>query len=300
MDIDTSHLTHDELRQLKALSQRSDSKGLVHFTSHLAAIALCAWALQHSLGSVFMAPALIVQGLLLVFLFAPLHETLHRTAFRSRWLNDCVAFVLGALLLLPSHWFRAFHFAHHRFTQDPALDPELAFPKPSTWRQYLIHVSGYGYWSGQVQTLFRLAFSRQRQPYETERERPALAREARILLALYGLIALLSFVFQSWSAILFWLGPLLLGQPFLRLYLLAEHWSCPLIPNMLANSRTTRSNPLVRWLAWNMPYHAEHHSHPALPFHALPKAHALLAPKIQITAKSYSAVQRDYWRALKG
>ena len=41
----------------------------------------------------------------------------------------------------------------------------------------------------------------------------------------------------------FWLLPLLLGQPFLRLFLLAEHAGCPHEPDMLKNSRTTRTNP---------------------------------------------------------
>ena len=47
-----------------------------------------------------------------------------------------------------------------------------------------------------------------------------------------------------------------LGQPALRLYLLAEHTGCPAVPDMLANSRTVLTNAVVRWLAWNMPFHA--------------------------------------------
>ena len=40
---------------------------------------------------------------------------------------------------------------------------------------------------------------------------------------------------------------------------------------MLENSRTTYTNALVRFLAWNMPFHAEHHAWPSIPFHALPR-----------------------------
>ena len=49
----------------------------------------------------------------------------------------------------------------------------------------------------------------------------------------------------------------------------------------------------MRRLAWNMPFHAEHHAHPALPFHALPAAHALLAARIAVQADGYVAVQRE-------
>jgi fatty acid desaturase len=62
---------------------------------------------------------------------------------------------------------------------------------------------------------------------------------------------------------------------------------------MLRNTRTTRSLALVRRLAWNMPYHAEHHACPWLPFHALPAAHRLLGGKIAIQASGYIAVNRE-------
>ena len=47
----------------------------------------------------------------------------------------------------------------------------------------------------------------------------------------------------------FWILPAVLGQPWLRLYLLAEHTGCPLVPDMLANTRTTFTNPVVKALA---------------------------------------------------
>lgn len=46
-----------------------------------------------------------------------------------------------------------------------------------------------------------------------------------------------------------WLVPVLLGQPFLRLYLLAEHGDCPKVANMFQNTRTTFTNRIVRFLA---------------------------------------------------
>src|SRR3546814_7261254 len=89
-----------------------------------------------------LAPALLAHGIVLVFLFAPLHETIHRTAFRRRALNDAVARVAGFLLVLPADYFRAFHLQHHRFTQDRRRDPELAAPPLAGRRAYLWHVSG--------------------------------------------------------------------------------------------------------------------------------------------------------------
>jgi len=70
------------------------------------------------------------------------------------------------------------------------------------------------------------------------------------------------------------------------------------VPDMLANSRTTLTNGLVRFLAWNMPFHAEHHTFPAVPFHALPALHRRLAPVIKVKTPGYIAAQRSILKGL--
>jgi len=277
---------------LKALSRRSDGRGLMQLGTHLVALGatgvLVAWA-----GATWwLAPALAVHGVVLIFLFSPLHETIHRTAFRSRALNDGLAWICGAVILLPPDYFRAFHFAHHRYTQDTERDPELALLQPKDLGLYLLRVTGLPYWRERITTLFRHAFTgRVAQPFVAARLAPAVVREARLLLLTYAGIAAASVALESGAALIYWIVPAVLGQPALRLYLLAEHTGCPFVPDMLRNSRTTRSNWLARRLAWNMPYHAEHHAYPALPFHALPAAHELLKDRIEVQASGYGAAQ---------
>jgi fatty acid desaturase len=278
---------------LKALSRRSDVRGVVQLAGHCGALAATATLVALTTESLWIGPALVAHGIVLSFLFAPLHETIHRTAFRSRWLNDAVAWICGAVLVLPPRYFRAFHFAHHRHTQDPARDPELARAKPASWREYLGHVSGLPFWRERITTLCRQARGRVSEDFIPSRERLAVVREARVLLAVYAAIALASIASGTWIAVVFWVVPALLGQPALRLYLLAEHTGCPMVPDMLKNSRTTTTNWPLRRLAWNMPYHAEHHAYPALPFHALPAAHSTLAARITVQAPGYIAVHRE-------
>ena len=295
----TTAAAADERRALLHLSARSDAHGLGQLAHHLAALLATGSAVALARGSLWLAPALLLHGLVLVFLFAPLHETVHRTAFRSRRLNDAVAFVCGAALMLPPEYFRAFHFAHHRHTQDPERDPELRTAKPGSLGGYLWQVSGLPFWGERITTTVRHAQGRAGDPFIARHLRPRIVREARCLLGLYALLALVSIAAGSAALAVFWVGPALLGQPFLRMYLLAEHTGCPLVPEMLRNSRTTRSTALVRRLAWNMPYHAEHHAHPALPFHALPAAHALLEERVAVQAPGYVAVQREILSTLE-
>jgi len=47
-------------------------------------------------------------------------------------------------------------------------------------------------------------------------------------------------------------------------------------------------------LMWNMPFHAEHHLYPSLPFHALAQAHRQLAPQLAVLAPGYLAVHRGF------
>ncbi len=287
-------------RRLKNISARSDIKGLGRLASHLGALGATGGAVALGQGTVWFLPATLLHGLVLVFLFAPLHETIHRTAFRNRRLNDAVAWLCGAVLVLPPAYFQAFHFAHHRHTQDPERDPELAIPKPAGLKAYLRTASGLPYWWERLTTTGAHAAGRVTEPFIPPTQKPRLVREARILLTLYGALATASVVAGSWLAVSYWLVPALLGQPFLRLYLLAEHTGCPLVSDMLRNSRTTRSNAVVRWLAWNMPYHAEHHAYPALPFHALPDAHAMLKDEISVQASGYLTVQRQIIAGFSG
>lgn len=103
----------------------------------------------------------------------------------------------------------------------------------------------------------------------------------------------ISFVFTQPWFITYWLLPLAVGQPILRLILLAEHTGCTLDNNPLSNTRTTLTWLPLRLLMWNMPFHAEHHLYPSIPFHALPQAHQDLQEHLAICDSSYLRVNQN-------
>jgi fatty acid desaturase len=286
-------------REMRELRRLSDWPGSWHLALHLAAL-LAAGCLVALAPDIFWRiPAQALEGAIFIFFFSPLHETIHRTAFRNRRFNDWAAAVIGFLLILPADYFRFFHFCHHRYTQDPLRDPELATPKPSSLGQWLVVVTGLPVWRTHVMGVLRHAAGKIDEPYLTAVPARRVTREARIHLGLYTLVAAVSLALRSTTILEFWVVPALLGQPWLRLYLLAEHTGCPLVPDMLANSRTTLTNGIVRFFAWNMPYHAEHHAFPAVPFHALPRLHQRLAPALKVVAPGYIAAQRSILKGLK-
>ncbi len=288
---------HETLRALPAdlrrdLTTRSDRAGLLHLAGHGGAIAVTsALVLAGVPGWPLLLP---VQGVLLVFLFTLLHETVHETPFASLRLNRIVGAVAGFVVVVPPLWFRYFHLAHHRHTHDPARDPELAGTRPMTKARYLWHLTGLPTWAANLRTLVANAW---RVPGDAWIPGPARRRvtvEARGYLLAYAALLTVALGPALWL----WVVPVLLGQPFLRAYLLAEHTRCPHVADMLENTRTTLTGRLVRFVAWNMPYHAEHHVWPTVPFHRLPALHALLRDRLRVTAPGYRAFNASLWADL--
>lgn len=112
-------------------------------------------------------------------------------------------------------------------------------------------------------------------------------------------MALLSGVSGSLAPALYWAVPVLLAQPVLRAFLLAEHTGCALVPEMTHNTRTTLTGGMVRLLGWNMAFHAEHHLHPSVPFHALPRLHIYIVSRLTRLSPGYRAAHQEIRATLR-
>jgi fatty acid desaturase len=284
-----------ERQPLAELNTLRDGPGWRRLGSHLATVLLggVLWRLD-GLPWALRLFGLVVSGIGLATCFAPLHECGHRTVFRSKRLNDGVAWLMGLLSFYNASFYRRYHQWHHRYTHQPGLDPELEDPVPTTLAGYLREISGWNWWTGKLRGHARLLWGDLSAiPYMSPELIPQLRRSIRLQFAVYVVLAALSLMaangFLFWS----WLLPLAIGQPVLRLLLLAEHTGCAYGDDGLTNTRTTLTLAPVRWLMWNMPFHAEHHLYPSLPFHALPAAHRWIGPRLQHLDRGYLAVHRD-------
>ena len=83
---------------LKRLSERSDVQGFARYTIHWLLIAAGAALVAWTRGTWWVLPAMFLQGWFLIALFAPVHESVHFTAFKSRRLNV----VLGWIASVPT------------------------------------------------------------------------------------------------------------------------------------------------------------------------------------------------------
>ena len=281
------------------VARRSDGSGLRRLSVHIGLLcATGAWVLM-CWATPWTAAAVVIHGIALSALFCAAHESVHRTAFRSRRLNDIVAAACGVVLLLPSRWFRLFHAAHHRYTQDPVRDPELAGWKPATGAGILLHASGLLYWWAMARIIVTLSLGHAADAFLPPGHRRRVIAQARASLVVYAAVLVASIAGRSLLAVQLWVLPAVAGQPFLRAFLLAEHTGCPQVPDVLASTRTTRTNGLVRLLTWNMSFHAEHHAQPQVPFHQLPALHGAIGSQVQVIGRgyvrTYASLQRSRW-----
>jgi fatty acid desaturase len=284
---------------LRRLTQRSDRRGALQFAAHLAC--MLATALLVSLTAPYwflLIPAMALHGVTIVTMFAPLHECVHRTAFASRSANEIVGWVVGVLSFYNSTFYRYYHTWHHRYTQDPARDPELIYPKASNRVQYFIEISGVMFWFRRAIDYPALAFGRTGQlPFvpDSASRRIALSMSVQLLIYLAGAVS----IALGFRAVLYyWFLPAILAQPFLRALLVVEHTGCSQDANGLTNTRTTLASFPIRLLMWNMPYHAEHHLYPSIPFHQLPALHIKVRENLKHIAPSYAAANRAVIQSL--
>ncbi|MEI9936155.1 MAG: fatty acid desaturase [Pseudomonadota bacterium] len=278
----------DELRRLQ---QRSNARGLLRLVGHLAVIAGAGGAYALALSSraslALAALAAALLGFPLVTMFAAMHESVHRTAFKSRWLNDSVAWFAGLLSFYNSSFYRPYHGWHHRFTQLSGQDPELDDRKPTSIASYVLELSALPWWLGKLRTHLRLAAGKTGSyGFLNEKTGPLVVRSVRLQLLSYGAAIAISVWLGYPYFVVYWLVPVALAQPLLRAILLAEHMGCSESSDMLSNTRTTYTLWPVRFLMWEMPYHADHHRYPALPFFALESAHRRLEPYLSHIARA--------------
>ena len=287
-------------RRVPELVERRNGPGLAFAAAHAALLIASGWVLWRGLGTGWAVPATVLHGIVIVHLFAPFHESVHYTAFRTRRLNTAMGWVAGLVLMLPPTVFSYQHTAHHKFTQDVERDPQMIPMGESRWG-FLYYASAVPYFQGILSALFRQPFGRLNAS-ERRDVPPALhgvvQREAICFWGVYLALAAISVLFETWLVVLFWLLPRVAGEPLMRIIRMSEHVGCARVPSMLENTRTVFTMAPLRWLAWNMAYHTAHHALPQTPFFRLAALDAMLRDHVAETRRGYFDFVRTHFRRM--
>ena len=289
--------------RLAELRRRADGPSLRRLVVHAVALAITVGLVVASHGTWWLVPATVVLAALLASVFAPFHECTHRTAFASTRLNSWVVVVTGIVSGLSAASYRGFHLAHHRYTQDPARDPEILTapetqaPWPTTASRWLRMITHADILAGKVKTMASAWLLPGALPQDPDANvaRRAVA-ELRVAGTLwFGLLVAGLFGVPGALAIV---AAFVLSHLFLGLWLQSEHTGRGFDGSILARTRTVEAPALLRFFLWNMNYHAEHHAWPAVPWHALPRAYDLVRSRID-AAPGYLALHREVLFSLR-
>jgi len=285
-------------KELKQFARRRDLPGILHFGGYFAvltATGVCAYLLY---GTWYLFwPVFLVYSMIFAFSEAAWHETVHGTAFNSRWLNKMVNFVtsfMGHRDVVFSTWS---HAVHHSYTSFKETDPEIQAPRPPNLFAIIVNFTRFQGSMVQLSMILQHAFGRVTplaRRIVPKSDRHKLKWNARLFLALYAALIGWCCWAGSWLPVLFLFLPRFFGAWLLESVVTMQHpglaedvWDHRL------NTRTVIIPKWVQFLYFNMNYHIEHHMYPLVPFHALEKLHDRVKDYYPKTYQGYWSVYRD-------
>jgi fatty acid desaturase len=267
--------------QLRLLMQRRDGPAIRDTLIWFGALAISGALGVYFWGSWAAVPAFAVYGLLYgSSADSRWHETGHRTAFKTRWLNEFVYQIACFMLLREPTVWRWSHTRHHTDTLIVGRDPEIAVPRPPRVASIVLNMLALESTATSLRSLVLHACGRlsaQESTFIPNRERWKLRWVARAWLGLLAAICATCVATGSLLPAMLVGLPTIYGGFLLLFFSLTQH--AGLAEDVLdfrLNSRTVYMNPLFRFLYWNMNYHLEHHRFPMVPYHALPELHQLI------------------------
>ncbi len=286
--------------KLKALSERHNNPTLLLFICLYSLIFLASWWVVNAWNNSWIE--IIFSQLSLAILccsqFAFLHEVAHLTAFKSKGLTKFAGLLGSVTHLYPISIFRDLHFTHHRYTHIPGKDPEISLgnkPIPSviqTIPSFLMWLTGIPLLLFKLSMIFFGALGMPNDirksiyPFVRPESRLNIFAESWLIISVNGFVVYLATTQNPGFYGLFIAQ--IVGHCILSYYLTPEHNGLTHEGNILEKTRSLHTNRWVNLMMWNMPYHAEHHAFPAVPFYNLPKLHNEMKNELIHTSENHT------------
>ena len=290
-------------KKLKELSRRNDYEGWKHIIIYVATMVLLGTACVYSWGSLWFVPIYLAYCMFWGGADAIWHECGHRTAFKTRVLNDFFYHIASYMNNFePVRW-RWSHSLHHSYTA--SVDPhdfeadESIFSKPSLFGFLIRFIPGYYFLI--LHKSLHLEIIQHAIGYETkvmkecipEDKKTNCIRSSRIFVALWLVTILSCFLVGSVLPIFLFLIP----KFFIFMNVvwgLTQHMGLKEgSKDHRESTRSVRLNPIFSFIYWKMEYHIEHHMFPMVPSYNLPKLHEEIKdqlPKPQTLFEAYKEI----------
>tara|TARA_Y100001970_G_scaffold204385_1_gene248840 strand:+ start:306 stop:1307 length:1002 start_codon:yes stop_codon:yes gene_type:complete len=270
---------------LKELTKKSDLKGLLHVTVYFIFLVIAGLLAYYTWGTWWSVFWFYVYGNIYCFCNPIWHETGHKTAFNTKFLNEFFYYIASFMAYFePTRW-RYTHFIHHGntySTKDP-YDHEIEYDNnlKNTPRKLMMNIIPFG------EFLFfkkSIAFEIIQHALKIntkvmldsipEKVRPRAILISRIYVLIWFSIIFWSLIISSWLPILYLLLPHYYGKGLHKFVAFTQHAGLARdVKDHRLSARDMKLNSILSFLYWKMEYHCVHHMFPNIPAYNLEKLH---------------------------
>ena len=232
------------------------------------------------------------------------HECGHRTAFKSRKLNDFFYHIGSFMNSFEAVRFKWSHSIHHNYTgsidpHDFEVDGSIFWKPKKLLNFFIIFIPGIG--------LLNLNKSIQKEILQhalgiktkvmeeciPDHKKQSCILVSRIYVLLWISIIIFSMIINSVLPIFLFLIPKFFATLNI-IWGLTQHIGLQdKVKDHWLSTRSIRLNPILSFIYWNMEYHIEHHMFPSVPSYNLPKLHEAIKhqlPKPQTLFQAYKEI----------
>ena len=267
---------------LKELMKRRDLPGLINNVCYLALLVAAGYIAFLTWGTWWAIPAFLVYGNIYSFTNARWHEFVHRSVFKTRWLNDFFYHVFCVLDYFEVYKWRWSHTHHHSRTIHLDIDYEIQVSRPANlWNLFVTDAFAIDRVWAEFKSTFLHSLGIMTpiaKDCVPESERWKMIWNCRFYMLLKIGIIYWAYSIGSFLPLMFWFTPLIYGGTLFQFVAMLQHGGLKADSwDHRESTRTVYLNPIIGWCMYmNMQYHIEHHIFPQVPFYNLPKLHEIV------------------------
>jgi fatty acid desaturase len=268
-------------KKLRDLSQRRDLPGLLHFFLYFLFLFISGYLAYIFWGTWWSLFFFFIYGTIYAFSVANWHETVHRTAFKTRWINELFYHISSFMCDFEGYRWRWSHTFHHTYTlqTEDDYDHEIQISRPTElfwfflnyipftdllYPHRLIKYEVLKHAFGKFTPVVNISA-----PVDQKKK---IVFNSRLYVLIWLSVFVFSYYIGSILPILYIILPTYYGKPIWFAVNVTQHLGAAVdTKDHRLSTYSLKINPILSFLYWKMEYHLEHHMFPMVPSYNLKK-----------------------------
>ena len=290
IDLDNWYKPDLDRKELRKLSKRKNLPGLIHFGIYFISLFASGYLAYITWGTWLSFLFFFIYGTIYSFSVSNWHETVHKTAFKTRWINEIFYHISSFMADFEGFRWRWSHTFHHSYTLQTKddYDHEIQISRPTDLIAFFLNFIPFS----DLLFLHRLIkyevikhafgyFSPVVKISAPAKQKKKILWNSRLYLFIWISIIILSVYFETFLLILYFILPTYYGKPLWFLVNVTQHLGAAIdTKDHRESTYSIKINPIFSFLYWKMEYHLEHHLFPMVPSYNLKKLQKIVKDQI--------------------